>query len=69
LPTGLTINPNSGEISGKVSISIPSGTNFPVTITADDKKGFPYTNPYNKDEVTFDWKIGGQVILPLVIRN
>lgn len=69
LPTGLMINPNSGEISGKVSSSIPSGTNFQVTITADDKTGFPYTDPYNQDQVTFSWKIGEQVVLPLVIKH
>jgi len=68
LPAGLTINPNSGEISGKISSSNPSGSVFQVTITADDKTGFPDTDPYNKDTVTFSWKMGDQVLLPLVIR-
>lgn len=68
LPTGLSIDPDTGEISGKISNNIPTGAVFQVTVTADDKTGFPDTDPYNKDQVTFNWKIGEQVLLPLVIR-
>jgi lysophospholipase L1-like esterase len=69
LPAGLTINPNSGEISGKISSGIPSGSVYQVTITADDMKGFPYTNPYNKDQAIINWNIGDyKVVLPFVIR-
>jgi lysophospholipase L1-like esterase len=68
LPDGLTINPNTGEISGKISSSNSSGSILQVTITADDKTGFPYTDPYNKGMVIFSWEMGDQVVLPLVIR-
>jgi lysophospholipase L1-like esterase len=69
LPPGLTINSGSGEISGKISSSVPTGTEFNVTVTADDKTGFPYTDPYNKDQVSFNWQIGEYVVLPLVNKH
>jgi len=69
LPAGLTINSASGEINGKISSGIPTGTEFNVTVTADDKTGFPYSDPYNQYQVSFNWKIGEHVVLPLVIKH
>jgi hypothetical protein len=68
LPPGLTINQGTGEIHGKISDTVLSGSVFEVTVTADDQTPFPDTNSYNQDQVSFDWRIGSAVLLPLVIR-
>ena len=68
LPPGLTIDPFTGEIHGKISNSVISGTQYTVTVTADDQTPFPDTVPYNQDQVTFTWKISEKVVLPIVIR-
>ena len=69
LPPGLSINPANGEIMGTISHSVLSGSLYQVTIIADDRSGFPNTDPYNKDQVTFTWKINYKVVLPFIISR
>jgi lysophospholipase L1-like esterase len=69
LPPGLSINQATGEIMGTISHSVLSGSLYQVTIIADDRSGFPKTDPYNKDQVTFTWKISYKVVLPFIVRR
>ncbi len=39
LPTGISINANTGEISGQISANISTQTAFSVTVTANDQSG------------------------------
>lgn len=68
LPPGLTINTSTGEILGKISSSVVTGTEFPVTITVDDQTPFPDSDPYNQDQVSFTWKVMKRVLLPVAFR-
>jgi hypothetical protein len=69
LPAGLSIDMTTGMIHGKISNTVSSGTLYQVTITADDQGGFPDTDPYNKYQVTFTWKINYKVVLPFIVRR
>jgi hypothetical protein len=69
LPAGLSIDLTTGMIHGKISNTVSSGTLYQVTITADDQGGFPDTDPYNKYQVTFTWKINYKVVLPFIVRR
>jgi hypothetical protein len=62
LPPGLSINPTEGLISGTCGIS--SVGDYTVTVEVSDS--------ISTTNVTFGWTIinpGGQIYLPLVVRN
>jgi uncharacterized repeat protein (TIGR01451 family) len=62
LPPGLSINPTEGLISGTCGISSVGG--YSVTVEVSDS--------ISTTNVTFGWTIispGGQIYLPLVVRN
>ena len=69
LPAGLSIDQATGEIHGTIMNNVLSGSLYQVTIIADDRSGFPNTDPYNKDQVTFTWKINYKVVLPFIVRR
>ncbi len=68
LPAGLSIDQTTGEIHGTIMNNVLSGSEYLVTIIADDQEGFPDTDPYNKDQVTFTWKINYTVGLPFIVK-
>lgn len=68
LPPGLAIDPVTGEIHGTIMKNISSGSNFAVTIYAEDPGGFPDTDDYNRGQVSFAWYISDKVVLPFVVR-
>jgi hypothetical protein len=69
LPPGLSIDLTTGEIHGTIVNSVLSGSEYLATVIADDRSGFPNTDPYNKDQVTFTWKINYKVVLPFIIKR
>jgi hypothetical protein len=50
LPTGLSIDPKSGEITGTIATGAVSSTPYSVTVTASDGMA--------ADSKTFNWTVG-----------
>ncbi|HJW90469.1 MAG TPA: putative Ig domain-containing protein [Anaerolineales bacterium] len=50
LPTSLSINTNTGLISGTLSYSAASGIPYPIVVTVDDGKG-------GRDQANFSWTV------------
>jgi hypothetical protein len=58
LPPGLSIDPNTGIISGTISTGADANSPYTVTVMASDSQGAPAT-------ITFTWQIGP----PLALNN